>query len=156
MAVRQDQRSGDDHAVERVSRDRWNAVVDCFLGVGAFLLVTCAIVYAVLGTQVESSTPIGKVVNVTGGGGWAVKLVVQTDTGFYPLKGSVAIERGTPLHLERRRNGDTFVCAEDHGCVETAQGAWTRSGSLEMLVNVQGEPAKPQTTDPAPPGHSLK
>lgn len=148
MAVRQDQRAGDDHAVETASRDRWDAAVDCFLGVGAFLLVMCAVVYAVLGTRVESSTPIGKVVNVTGGGGLTVKLVVQTDTGFYPLEASVAIERGTPLRLERRWNGDTFVCAADHGCVETAQSAWTQSGSRERLGNVRGTTPQPQATNP--------
>lgn len=140
MAVRQDQRAADDNAVETVSRDRWDAVVDCFLGVGAFLLVTCAVVYAVLGNQVESSTPIGRVVNVTGGGGLAVELVVQTDTGFYPLKASVAIERGTPLRLERRWNGATFVCTADHDCRETTQRAWTQSGTLDKLGKVRGTP----------------
>lgn len=90
----------------------------------AFVLVSYMALSAFLGAQVEATVAIGKVVNVTGGGGLAVKLVVQTETGFYPLKASVVIERDTPLFLEKRKNGDVYVCGPDRGCVSTSQAAW--------------------------------
>lgn len=90
----------------------------------AFVLVSYMAVSAFLGAQVEATVPIGKVVHVTGGGGMAVKLVVQTETGFYPLRNSVVIERGTSLFLEKRKNGDVYVCGPHRGCVPTSQAAW--------------------------------
>lgn len=122
MAVKSDQQAGPDGESGSAT---CGATLDRTLAGVAFLLVGYVAVSALLGAQVEASVSIGKVVNVTGGGGLAVKLLVQTESGFYPLKTSVVIESGTPLILEKRLNGDVYVCGPNRGCVQTAQSAWT-------------------------------
>lgn len=124
MAVSSNQKAG--HG-DRLGCATGRATLDRILAGVAFLIVGYVAVSAFLGSQVEASANIGRVVNVTGGGGLAVKLLVQTESGFYPLKASVVIENGTPLILEKRVNGDVYVCAPNRGCVQTAHSAWAPS-----------------------------
>src|SRR5687768_535304 len=57
------------------------------------------------GARPESSTPIGTVRSVATGSGWGVRLIVETETTFYPMRGILAVEKGTTLLLQVRRNG---------------------------------------------------
>lgn len=59
------------------------------------------------GSQVMSRKPIGTVVGMTGEGR---KTLVETENGYYPLIKSLVVEKGTPLVLEIRGNGDRYVC----------------------------------------------
>jgi len=129
MAIGRDEQDGTQDGSGTGAAATAGSAIDGILAGCVFLLVCYVIVSAVLGTLVEASAHIGKVVNVTGGGGLAVKLLVQTESGFYPLKRSVVIEPGTPLILERRQNGDVYVCGPNHDCVETAQSSWKEPGS---------------------------
>ena len=60
-----------------------------------------------MGRQVSSRQPIGSVVRVTGEGR---QLLIETETGFYPLSRALVVEKGTRLVLETRGNGDRYVC----------------------------------------------
>ena len=60
-----------------------------------------------LGRQVSSRQPIGSVVRVTGEGR---QWLIETEAGFYPLSRALAVNKGTPLLLEIRGNGDRYVC----------------------------------------------
>ena len=71
------------------------------------------------GSQVLSRKPIGTVVGMTGEGR---KTVIETETGYYPLIKSLVVEKGTPLVLEIRGNGDRYVCnASGTVCGRTAK-----------------------------------
>lgn len=76
------------------------------------------------GSRVESSRPIGTVKSVTPGSGWGVRLIVETETTFYPLRGVLAVEKGTPLLLQVRGNGDQYLCDAAQSCVKTATQSW--------------------------------
>ena len=60
-----------------------------------------------LGRQVSSRQQIGSVVKVTGEG---CKWLIETETGFYPVSRALVVEKGIPLVLEIRGNGDRYVC----------------------------------------------
>lgn len=59
------------------------------------------------GQQVQSRTPIGTVVHMSGAGR---ELMLETETGFYPLNEPLAAAKGVPLVLEVRGNGERLVC----------------------------------------------
>jgi hypothetical protein len=60
-----------------------------------------------LGRQVSSRQPIGSVVRVTGEGR---QWLIETETGFYPVSKALMVNKGAPLVLEIRANGDRYVC----------------------------------------------
>ena len=78
-----------------------------------------------LGRQVSSRQQIGSVVKVTGEGR---KWLIETETGFYPLTRALVVEKGTPLVLEIRGNGDRYVCnAARTVCGRTAKQGFPNS-----------------------------
>ncbi len=80
------------------------------------------------GRQVVQTQALGPVVKVTGAGGLARGLLVETPRGFFPVLGAAAFERGTELVLEVRGNGDRYVCdVPRRGCVKSAQAALGRA-----------------------------
>jgi len=60
--------------------------------------------------RVESSRPVGHLIGMSGPGGRAWPLVIETEQGFFPLGKAVAIPKGTPLMIEDRASGDRFIC----------------------------------------------
>ena len=71
--------------------------------------------------QVEASRPIGRLLGMSGQGGWAWPLVIETEEGFFPLGEAVAIPKGTPLVLEDRASGKRFICdLRRTVCVQTS------------------------------------
>jgi hypothetical protein len=71
--------------------------------------------------QVEASRPIGRLVGMSGQGGWSWPLVIETEEGFFPLGEAVAIPKGTPLVLEDRASGKRFICdLRRTVCVQTS------------------------------------
>ena len=78
-----------------------------------------------LGRQVSSRQPIGSVVRVTGEGR---QWLIETEAGFYPLSRALAVNKGTPLLLEIRENGDQYVCnAARTVCGRTAKQGFPNS-----------------------------
>jgi hypothetical protein len=71
--------------------------------------------------QVEASRPIGRLLGMSGQGGWSWPLVIETEEGFFPLGEAVAIPKGTPLVLEDRASGKRFICDLTRTvCVQTS------------------------------------
>ena len=76
------------------------------------------------GRQVIQTQTLGPVLQVTGAGGLSRAMLVETPRGFFPVLGAAAFERGTPLVLEVRGNGDRYVCDEPRsGCVKASRAA---------------------------------
>lgn len=93
-----------------------------------FLLVAWTAMDTWLGEQVASTRPIGSVRTLTGGGGIGIKLVVETESGFYPLRTAISAEKGAALVLEHRENGDHYVCdLRNHKCAKTTGRGWRAS-----------------------------
>jgi len=84
--------------------------------------------------QVEASRPIGRLLGMSGQGGWAWPLVIETEEGFFPLGEAVAIAKGTLLVLEDRASGQRFICdLKRTVCVQT---------SLESMPGPAAMPSK--------------
>lgn len=70
--------------------------------------------------EVVSSQPIGALQRLTVQRGFGAGLVIETELGFYPLRGSASIAKGTPLVLELRGSGKRYVCDTSRSlCLET-------------------------------------
>lgn len=71
--------------------------------------------------QVESSQPIGTVLRVGSAGSFSGSVVLETESGFYPLGKAITVAKGTALVLELRRSGRRFVCDVPRRlCVQTS------------------------------------
>lgn len=80
------------------------------------------------GRQVVQTQALGPVVKVTGAGGLARGLLVETARGYFPVLGAAAFERGTELVLEVRGNGDRYVCDVPRtGCVKSSRAAFGKA-----------------------------
>jgi hypothetical protein len=96
-------------------------------------------------SEVVSSRPIGHFIRMSGPGGLQGRVVIETDTGSYPLQQAPVIGKGTPLVLELRGNGQRFVCDLPRAlCIKTTPDEFTRAGL----------PLHP--SDPAGPSHPAK
>lgn len=88
------------------------------------VLVSIMLALVVMSGLVAKRIPAGHVHSVTLGG-FAPKALVETENGFYPLYGAPRFERGAPVFLELRRNGDWVLCGADEGsCFPTSETAW--------------------------------
>ncbi len=93
-------------------------------------------------SEVVSSRPIGQFIRMSGPGGLRSRVVIETDTGSYPLLQAPVISKGTPLVLELRGSGQRFVCDLPHTlCIQSAPDEFM-------------QPAQPLT--PAGPSHPAK
>ena len=82
---------------------------------------------------------------MSGPGGLQGRVVIETDTGSYPLLQAPVIHKGTPLVLELRGNGQRFVCDLPRTlCIKTTPDEFTWAG---LPVNPAG---------PAGPSHPAK
>ena len=91
----------------------------------AFILVAWTAVDAWLGEQVASTRPIGSVRTLAGGGGFGIRLVVETEAGFCPLRTALSAEKGAALVLQHRENGDQYVCdLRNDECAKTTGRGW--------------------------------
>ena len=94
-------------------------------------------------SEVVSSRPIGNVIGMSGPGGWRSRVVIETDTGFYPLLQAPVISKGTPLLLELRGSGQRFVCDLPRTlCIKSAPDEFTQSAQ-PMNPASPSHPAKP-------------
>lgn len=74
--------------------------------------------------EVASTQPIGLVKSVSAAGGLRGGVILETETGYYPLLGSITAPKGAAVSLEVRQNGNRYVC--DGGrqvCVQTVRDA---------------------------------
>lgn len=63
-----------------------------------------------LDSRVEQSTPVGTVQRVTIANGFKPRLLVETETTYYPVYDLVRIEKGANLVLQQRASGDWYLC----------------------------------------------
>lgn len=107
--------------LEKSSRSIWNQLLFLFFGLP---LLWC------LGTlwetwrdaEVVSSQPIGSLSRMSGTTGFAGKVVIETDEGYFPLHEAVALPKGTALVLEERGSGRRYVCDLPRNlCVRTSR-----------------------------------
>ena len=74
-----------------------------------------------LSTEVVSRQPIGQFLRMSGPGGLAGDVVIETEQGSFLLRGTPAIEKGTPLILEERATGAHFICDQARSlCLRTS------------------------------------
>ncbi|WP_157045707.1 hypothetical protein [Polaromonas sp. JS666] len=96
-------------------------------------------------SEVVSSRPIGNFIHMSGPGGLQSRVVIETDSGFYPLLQAPVISKGTSLVLELRGSGQRFVCDLPRTlCIKTTPDEFTRSD----------QPLNP--SDPVAPSHPAK
>ena len=60
--------------------------------------------------EVVSTRSIGNFISMSGPGGLRGAVVIETDLGSFPLHSAAAIAKGTPLMLELRDSGQSFIC----------------------------------------------
>lgn len=73
-----------------------------------------------LHTEVVLRQPIGQFQRMSGPGGLQGNVVIETDTGSYPLRGTPAIAKGTLLVMEARASGYRYICDAPRSlCIET-------------------------------------
>ena len=96
-------------------------------------------------SEVVSSRPIGHFIHMSGPGGLQSRVVIETDSGFYPLLQAPVISKGTSLVLELRGSGQRFVCDLPRTlCIKSAPDEFT-------------QPAQPRNpASPAGPSHPAK
>lgn len=74
-----------------------------------------------LASEVVSRQPIGRFLRMSGPGGLAGDVVIETEKGLYLLHGTPAIAKGTLLILEVRATGAHFICDEARSlCLRTS------------------------------------
>lgn len=72
--------------------------------------------------QVASSLPIGTLQGMSAAGGSRGGVVLQTESGYYPLKKPIAAAQGVALTVAVRRNGSRYVCSPGRAtCVATVR-----------------------------------
>ena len=109
---------------------------------GLFLLMVALAVLGILvwldidmHTQVVSRQPIGHFQRMSGPGGLLGSVVIETETGSYPLWGTPVIAKGTPLVLEVRASGYHYICDESRGlCVQTTAKEFKASNPTKAAV----------------------
>lgn len=111
-------------APDQRARERGRFDFSTLLAGTALVLLGVAFYGIWQGSRVESSRPIGTVKSVAPGSGWGVQLIVETETTFYPLRGVLAVEKGAPLLLQVRANGDQYICDISQTCAKTATQNW--------------------------------
>lgn len=85
-------------------------------------------------SEVVSRHPIGHFQRMSGPGGWPGRVVIETETGSYPLWGTPVIAKGTPLVLETRGSGDRYICDEPGSlCIETTGKEFKPSAQTRSL-----------------------
>lgn len=72
-------------------------------------------------SEVVSRQSIGRFVSMKGASGLSSNVVIETDLGYYVLRGTPAVAKGTRLLLEVRASGAHYICDESRTlCVETS------------------------------------
>lgn len=112
------------NTVKQRAREGGRVDFSTLLAGTALVLLGVALFGIWRGARLESSTPIGTVRSVAPGSGWGVRLIVETETTFYPLRGVLAVEKGAPLFLQVRGNGGQYLCDVNQSCVKTAEQSW--------------------------------
>ena len=84
-------------------------------------------------SEVISSQSIGRFERMSGPGGLAGDVVIETEQGLYLLHGAPAITKGTLLILEVRATGAHFICDEARSlCLRTSSKKFTAGNALPI------------------------
>lgn len=111
-------------------------VLRAFALLGLFLLYFPIDMW--LGTISETEAPIGAVKSVSAASGALLGLtVLETATGFYVLRGYANIQKGTPLILDSRLNGNQYVC-------DVGKSVCVRSSSRQLSAAGGQLPPQPR------------
>lgn len=99
-------------------------------------------------SEVISSQSIGRFEDMSGPGGLAGDVVIQTEKGSYLLHGSPAIAKGTLLILEERASGAHLICDQARNlCLRTSTKKF-KANNVQPVPNgltPYPNPAKGQT-----------
>ena len=99
--------------------------------------------------EVESRQSIGRFVRMTGPGGLAGDVVIETELGSYLLHGAPAIAKGTPLILEVRASGAYFICDQARSlCVATSPKKFKASDAQPASSAPSSTPSPAQGPTP--------
>ena len=91
-----------------------------------------------LASEVVSRQSIGRFLRMSGPGGLAGDVVIETEQGLYLLHGAPAITKGTPLILEVRATGAHFICDEARSlCLRTSSKKF-KAGIALPIPNAPG------------------
>ena len=86
-----------------------------------------------LASEVVSRQSIGRFERMSGPGGLAGDVVIETEQGLYLLHGAPAITKGTLLILEVRATGAHFICDEARSlCLRTSSKKFTAGNALPI------------------------
>lgn len=86
-----------------------------------------------LASEVVSRQPIGRFLRMSGPGGLAGDVVIETEQGLYLLHGAPAITKGTLLISEVRATGAHFICDEARSlCLRTSSKKFTAGNALPI------------------------
>ena len=97
-------------------------------------------------SEVVSRQSIGRFLRMSGPGGLAGDVVIETELGSYVLHGSPAIAKGTGLLLEVRESGAHYICDELRTlCVATSSKKFKVSDVQPASNAPTPSPAQGQT-----------
>ena len=86
-----------------------------------------------LASEVVSRQSIGRFERMSGPGGLAGDVVIETEQGSYVLHGTPAVVKGTRLLLEVRATGAHFICDEARSlCLRTSSKKFTAGNALPI------------------------
>ena len=86
-----------------------------------------------LASEVVSRQSIGRFERMSGPGGLAGDVVIETEQGLYLMHGAPAISKGTLLILEVRATGAHFICDEARSlCLRTSSKKFTAGNALPI------------------------
>ena len=93
-----------------------------FTTLGLIALVAVIQVLTYLPYETVAQQPAGKLVTVQLGTGLTNRMLVETDTAFYTVRGGFSAKRGEPLELQIKQHPlfkgtERYLCAAD-GCAE--------------------------------------
>ncbi len=95
--------------------------VGWMLLVGIIFWTAALGLYWWLDSRVEQSTPAGTVQRVTIASGFKPRLLVETETTYYPVYDLIAIDKGASVLLQQRASGDWYLCdAQAQTCGRTS------------------------------------
>lgn len=98
-------------------------------------------------SEVVSSQSIGHFVRMSGPGGLAGDVVIETEQGSYVLRGTPAVAKGTRLLMEVRASGAHYICDESRSlCIKTSSKKF-KANDVQLAPNA-ANPSPPQGQKP--------
>ena len=98
-------------------------------------------------SEVVSSQSIGHFLRMSGPGGLAGDVVIETQQGSYVLRGTPAVAKGTRLLMQVRASGAHYICDESRSlCIRTSSQKF-KANDAQLAPNATS-PSLPQEQKP--------